>query len=84
MKENQMLTKKEAIREVDYVMDHSDLVKDLISKIYDSIGTCGECKHYDQKYKCCESPIQEDRNDVAGSYYTSSNWYCADFEKTKS
>jgi len=50
-----------------------------IDRIYDSIGTCGECKHgriVDTKIYC---PIM---SHYADDYYEL-DWFCADFERIK-
>ena len=77
-----MITRKEAIGKVDYVMDHSDLVKDLIFKIYESIGTCGECEY------ASEADIGKDIRDCSrvsffGSYYKDKSEYCSEFKRKK-
>jgi len=48
--------------------------KHLINKIYDSIGSCGECEHLHKERCPCEG--YADRN------YT--NFFCADFKRKDS
>jgi hypothetical protein len=58
-------------------INHEDVV-DLISDIYDSIGSCGKCKHgfiedkYNDYYVKC--------NISHGKIPHTQNWYCADFK----
>ena len=81
-----MMTHKEAMDKIaDKInintesINYEDIV-DLITDIYDSIGSCEECKYYELGFGYCDSPRQEYRSEEAGFYFVDPDWYCADFK----
>jgi hypothetical protein len=45
----------------------------IVDKIYDSIGTCSECKHWDKIGSCVKH--------AGCSFSTDDTFFCADFER---
>ena len=70
-----MITSKEAHTKVNYAMDHSDLVHNLIDNIYNSRGTCQKCVEfkpiYAKDYGYCKLL----------NFSCDKNWFCADFKE---
>jgi len=73
-----MISREESIRRYDYGTEDDDVK--LLNAIYDSIGSCGECKHYVVR----DGDINEmtclilDWTDSTGA---SDDFFCADFER---
>ena len=78
-----MITREDAkLLMKDRVRHINKSANDVIDEIYDSIGSCKECKFSrtndrDSLYCCKLSAFNE------CYYYVNDDWYCADFEKRK-
>jgi len=93
-----MLSKEEAIKFIEYTYDAgvcfttADDMEELIDKIYESIGSCKECTHYDWQdekfypggsfnWGLCRKDPCVDEDDLRAFFQVGENFYCQDFKK---
>ena len=56
-----------------------DTVDDAVKAIYDSIGSCGECRYYSKMY----TPLNRNKCQLktAGKSDQGADFFCSDFER---
>ena len=80
-----MISREEAKKKMVFKLNakHSeDTLTQLLDEVYDSIGTCGDCKHFNYEHigvGICGDGKTLNRFELED--YIPDSWYCADFER---